>query len=624
MAKKNIRTRSRLKKAQQAVQEKQYGTACQLYEEVCKLDKRDADSWFSLGTVCLQLSRHDAAQNALQQCLLLQPDNLMANYHLAMSLQAGNDLKGSLRYLEHACKLDANSLLFAEALAKTYMGLRLFKKADEVLAAFLEGKSGHAETWLARGAINQLQGCLAQAEQYYRKAKSINSAIPMMYENLGSVLSMQGMYNEAIECYQEGLAKTPGNLALYSNYLLNLNYVVNRSQQAQFEAHQEWERRAGRQAVNAVFGNTKDQARRLRVGYVSPDLREHSVASFFEPLLEMHDPGKFEIFCYSSAAGPDLVTRRLQTLSHHWRDIAKTRDDAVVGMVRRDKVDILVDLAGHTSGNRLGVFLKRSAPVQVTWLGYPNTTGLTDMDYRFTDAIADPEGQGKYYSEKLLRLPGCFLCYQAPEKSPDVAELPAQQNGYLTFGSFNNVAKLNDTVFDLWAELLQCVDGSKIVIKNTSLSDAQSKSRVMDYFMARGIDSDRVEVIGYIEAREDHLAYYSRIDIALDCFPYNGTTTSCEALWMGVPTISLVGEFHAARVGFSLLSAAGMSDWCVRSKGDYIGLAKHWSVDISGLAKLRAGLRERLCASALCDKKTFAADMEQAYRQIWGNYCQTD
>jgi predicted O-linked N-acetylglucosamine transferase (SPINDLY family) len=288
-----------------------------------------------------------------------------------------------------------------------------------------------------------------------------------------------------------------------------------------------------------------------------------------------------------------------------------------VKRIRDDGIDILVDLAGHTAGNSLKVFARQAAPIQVTWLGYPNTTGLEGMRCRIVDPVVDPPGQDSYYTENLVRLPGCFLCYKPPADAPAVSILPAAESAQLTFGSFNNLTKINDGVIRLWSEVIKAVPGSRLLLKNSSLTDEKTRLHYQQKFLEHGLDRECIELIGHTPTRQEHLALYDLVDIGLDTFPYNGTTTTCEALWMGVPVLTVAGEYHAGRVGLTLLEAAGLSDWVSDSDKDFIENAVKKSENLSKLSALRAGLRERLLASDLCNAAQFTSNLEHAYRGMW-------
>jgi len=363
----------------------------------------------------------------------------------------------------------------------------------------------------------------------------------------------------------------------------------------------------------------------LRIGYVSPDFFHHPVANFIAPVLAAHDRTAVEVFCYAEVKTPDAVTERLRGLvesPHHWRDTNGMSDDSVAAAIRADGIDILIDLAGHTVGARLLVFARKPAPIQATWLGYPATTGLTQIDWRITDPLADPPGlTDDQYSEKLLRLPTGFNCYQPIDDMPPVAPLPADANGYVTFGCFNHAAKLRDRTLEVWAELLRAVPGSRLCLKHRGFGLPSAAAEYRQDFERRGIPAARLDLISFIDDTRRHLAAYDRVDVALDPFPYNGTTTTCEALWMGVPVVALAGPTHMSRVGVSLLTRAGLPELVADTPARYIEIAAGLAADRERLRTLRAGLRARVAGSSLCDAARVTRELETALRQVWRDWC---
>ncbi len=619
MPKKNIRTHSKIKKAQAMIQVKQYAEACELYEKICVLDKRDASSWKTLGSLYGMLRQHERALDALRKSIELRPNNAQAQYNFGIALREQGKYTEAWQAFRKAFSLDPENTEIGNSLAHICISLQKQDEAIDTFQKLLLIRPEHPETLVNLGTVYQAQGILGDAIACYCKAQAISPGIG--FENLGAALSSQGKFMEAIDSLREGLKSAPDNQRAFSNVLLTLNYAPDMQQVDVLAEHRQWQSQYGQNIKIREHANVREADRRLRIGYVSPDMRAHSVASFFEPLLMKHDANLVEIFCYSSVPRPDVVTERLKALSHHWRDISRINDADIVSQIRNDQIDILVELSGHTSNNHLAVFLHKPAPLQVTWLGYPNTTGLDTMDYRLTDALADPENQDQFYTEQLYRLADCFICYQGLESSPDISSLPALDNGDITFGSFNNLAKMNDNVIKLWSDLLHEIEGARLLIKNPSLSDPGSCERIAALFAAQGITSDRLQLLGLIPSREEHLALYSKIDIGLDIFPYNGTTTTCEALWMGVPVITLTGDRHAGRVGLSLLTAAGLEKLVANTETEYIDIAKDLSADLNALSTMRAGLREKTQASTLCDNTAFTKKMETAYREIWKCYC---
>jgi protein O-GlcNAc transferase len=348
--------------------------------------------------------------------------------------------------------------------------------------------------------------------------------------------------------------------------------------------------------------------RKLRVGYVSADFKRHSLAYFIEPLLANHDRDRFEVYCYSNTRKTDEVTDQLRNHVSQWRDITAVSDEAAAGLIGQDGIDILVDLSGHTAGSRLLVFARKPAPVQLTFLGYPNTTGLATMDYRISDGYMDPPGiADAFYTEQLLRMPHSLWCYRPPAPTPDVNPLPALQLGATTFGSLHSFTKLNRTVIDLWARILARAPDSQLLLAGAPAGE--TGTRLRERFAAHGVDAARVHLIGKVNF-DDYLKLYHRIDIALDAFPYTGGTTTCESLWMGVPVVTLAGTYAVARAGVSLLTSAGLTELIADSPERYVEIAVDLAHDTHRLVGLRGSLRERMQRSPLMDETAYTRAFE--------------
>jgi predicted O-linked N-acetylglucosamine transferase (SPINDLY family) len=461
-----------------------------------------------------------------------------------------------------------------------------------------------------------------EAVACFRQVLQLRPDYAEAYNDLGAALIALGLMQEAEHSYRRALQIRPDDAKTRHGLLVALNYRSDEPLQV-FREHLTWaERQAATTQPDTVHRNPPDPDRRLRIGYVSPDFRTHSVAFFAVPLLTHHDPAAVETYGYANVAHADATTAQLQSRCHHWRDVHAMPDDQLADRIRQDGIDILVDLAGHTAGNRLAVFARKPAPIQVTYLGYPNTTGLSTIDYRLTDALADPPGTTEqWHTEKLVRLPEGFLCYAPPPNAPAVAPLPAATNGYITFGSFNNLAKVTPKVVELWARILKAIPGSRLEMKGRLLKEPETRERVLRQFDAHGIGRERVDLVPNVPGMANHLAYYHRLDLALDTFPYNGTTTTCEALWMGVPVITLAGRTHAGRVGVSLLTRVGLPELIAENEDDYVQRAVTLARDPERLAALRAGLRPRMTQSPLCDGPSFARHVEAAYREMWRGWC---
>jgi predicted O-linked N-acetylglucosamine transferase (SPINDLY family) len=567
--------------------------------------------------------RLDEAGRLAQEIVDAEPDNADALHVLGLVAIRRRDGQRAIELISRAIALTPRRAEFHASLGLTWYGFGNLPEATRCLRAARALAPDDA------GVLNNLGICLKDAAAYSEAVECFRHAIARgprnfaAHINLGNALTGQGELDAAVESLRQAIALLPEFANAWSNLLVVLNYLPAISPQEIYRESLEFEKRCAARLLTApVFANAPDPARALRIGYVSPDFREHSVAHFTADLLGAHDRDRFTVFAYADVGRPDERTRVFQAQADEWRSIAGVSDDDVAAAIRADGIDVLVDLAGHTAGNRLPVFARRPAPVQVTWLGYPNTTGMQAMDYRLTDEIADPPGEADaLHTERLVRLPGGFLCYQTGDASAVVAPLPALAQGQVTFGSFNALPKTTPVVIRTWAEILKAVPGSRLVLKSQALADEPTRARVLQAFREQGVDPARVELLGWVPGRAAHLEFYGRLDIALDPFPYNGTTTTCEALWMGVPVVTLRGDRHAGRVGASLLQRIGLDEWIAGSREDYVALAHTVAADHQRLAALRASLRSRVQRAGLTDVRGFTRSLEDSYREMWQAWC---
>lgn len=516
---------------------------------------------------------------------------------------------------------------YAEAWFNLGNILRNLGGADQARQAYRRAvrlRPDMAEAWSNLGDMHKSAAELTQALECYRTAMRLQPQLPQPYVNLGEVLKEQGRVTDAITLLQHALEQHPTLSLLHSNLLFALHYTPHVPPEVIFRAHKHWgERHAAPVIPNPppVFANDRSPGRRLRIGYVSPDFCGHAVSCFLEPLLRGHDRSQVEIFCYPISRRQDAVTDRFRSITGHWFPLTDLTDAEAADRIRADQIDILVDVAGHTCDCRPLIFAHRAAPVQVSWLGYPDGTGLPTMDYRLTDAIADPPGvTDRWHLEKLVRLENGFLCFRPPLNTPPAPDLPARRNGHVTFGSFNNNAKITPEVVALWSALLRRVPGSRLILKSKPFADAATLARYQGLFGANGITPDRVDLLPQTPDQGDHLRAYDRLDIALDPFPYNGTTTSCEALWMGVPVVTLLGTHHVARVTASLLHRIGLDELVADGTDAWLDITAGLAGDLDRLETLRRTLRPRMQSSPLCDPYGFAAQVEAAYRRMWQDW----
>jgi predicted O-linked N-acetylglucosamine transferase (SPINDLY family) len=598
--------------------------AADYFRSALKLNPNHPDANFNLGNLLVDSGDFDGAIPFLRKAAGLQPRNLPAWEKLGDALRRTAQLDEALKVFQHVLTLAPERPETHNFLGVTMAALGRTQSAVDAFARAISLKPDYADPHNNLGLCLQGQGQTQWAIGEYRTAIRLRPDFPGAYNNLGSLLKECDQLDLAIEAYRKALELKPDLVQGHDNLLFSLHAHPAYDAAAIFREHAEWNRIHAESLTRTArpLGNRRDPDRRLKIGYVSPDFREHSVAFFLEGLLAHHDPKQMEIFCYADVAREDAVTQRLRGHAHHWRSLIGLSDEAAAKLIRQDGIDILVDLAGHTGDNRLLAFARKPAPVQVTYLGYPGTSGLTAMDWRLTDARADPPGiADPFFSEKLFRLPRTFLCFTPSPGAPPVARPPAIASGSITFGSFNYLPKINPLVVEVWSEILRSVPGSRLLLKSHGLSDEYSRRGMLDRFAAHGIGPERLELFGKIPSLAGHLQLYDRIDVALDPFPYNGTTTTCEALWMGVPVVTLAGKTHAGRVGVSLLSSVGLPRLIAEDREQYVRVAAELAGDLPALAELRGGLRQRVAQSPLTDAAGFARDIEVAYRQMWRAWC---
>jgi predicted O-linked N-acetylglucosamine transferase (SPINDLY family) len=591
------------------------------YRRALEINPGDIKSFVNLGNVLSELGRKEEAITAYRQVIDRNPGFVGAYHNLGHVLLDLDRAAEAIEVYRRALRADPDHPM---VLADLGVALYHQNKHDEAIACYrraLEANPGDAEIHYNLGVALAKKGALDEAIASYREALRLNPDSAETRDNLANTYLRRGELDEALACYREACRLGPKRAAAtYSNLLFSLNYHPAWTPQAIFEEHRHWgETYAPRPEKQPAHGNSREPERRLRIGYVSADFREHSVAFFIEPVLTQHDRERFEIYCYAQVAAPDAVTGRLKQLAAHWRPIVGLDDRQAADRIRADKIDILVDLSGHTAGNRLGVFAHRPAPVQASFIGYPNTTGLPAMDYRIVNPWIAPPGSEVYFTEKLVYLPSP-PCFRPAADCPPVNVPPALDSGRVTFGCFNNLAKLAPPVIALWAAVLQAVSGSRLMLKSQPFNDAGTRDLFHARFAAHGVGPERLLLRGSDPLRE-YLRCFNDVDIALDPFPYNGGTTTYHALWMGVPVVALEGRNSVSRIGYGVLATLGLKELAAKTPADYVTIAAGLAADPGRLQALRASLRERMRASPLTDGKRYTAALEKLYRDIWGNWC---
>jgi protein O-GlcNAc transferase len=569
---------------------------------------------YNLGV--LHESRQDfpSAIASYQRALALQPDFVQALNNLGVAYCRVGQWDQAIAHLRRVAALrpDLAGAHHNLAAAFSLQGDRANAIAclEKVLALAPDHPSAHADLGNVLFSDGQFDACAVVLSQ----TMTLRPEDPLPPNNLGGTLLALGLIDQAIASYERASALAPADAAIASNRIFALHFHPDSDSAALLAAEQDWDRRFAERPRPLVRPHVNPGApgsdRRLRIGYLSPDFREHVVGWNMLPLLGAHNREQFEIIGYANVPRPDGVTERLGALADTWRNIHGWSDDHAADLIRSDGIDILVDLALHSAGNRLLIFARKPAPVQVSYLGYAGGTGLWAMDYRLSDPYLDPtDADLACYSERTIRLPDTYWCYQPGGPTPQAQPPPCLSNGYVTFGCLSAFAKISDAALDLWADILASVRRSRIVL-NCPVGSA--RQRVQDHFAARGIGADRLEFVAR-QSWEDYVRTYQRIDISLDPFPYGGAITLCDSLWMGVPVVSLSGRTAVGRAGRSILSNIGLPELMARTPEEYVRLA----CDCDRLVQLRSTLRQRMLASPLCDAPRFARGVEAAYREMW-------
>jgi protein O-GlcNAc transferase len=599
------------------------GEALGYYQKSVELNARVVNM-NNLGAALLRLGRRQEAVALWQRAAQLPDATVELLCNLGIALREMGRLQEAAQYLQHAIKVNPNYIDAYNHLGMVYNQINRPDMALPMYEEALKRKPDAWEVYNNLGAALEKLRRIDDAIKAWEKTVELNPRCGEAWNNLGGSWKDKGLFDKAIHHYQKSLEANPTLAPAHSNMLLVMHYLHGDDPGKVFAEHRRFNELHAKPLASLIrpHSNDPNPDRKLRIGYVSADFCAHSVMDFFLSILAHRDREQHEIVCYSDVDFPDPITQQGQKLADQWRDIRAVNDIELADLVRNDKIDILVDLGGHSGKNRLLAFACKPAPVQVTYLGYPDTTGLDAMDYRITDDLADPPGQTEqWHSEKLVRLPRSFLCYHGYAQIPPVDSLPALKNNYITFGSFNNFAKVSPDVMELWSKVLAAVPNSRMMIKATGVGEETTKNYIREHFAKSGISADRLDLRGREPEFIRHLELYHQVDIALDTFPYHGTTTTCEAIRMGCPVVTLEGAAHVSRVGVSLLSNIGVGEWIARTPEQFVGIAANLAGDLEELKSVRAGLREKMTGSVVMDGKFFMRNLEKAFREMWKTWC---
>jgi predicted O-linked N-acetylglucosamine transferase (SPINDLY family) len=598
----------------------QYDAAVDLFCKAVAL-KPDRPTYHSnLGNALMKVGQIDQAIAAHRTSIGLNSGYAGGHYNLGNALRSQGQLDQAIAAYRTAIQLDPQ---FAGAHNNMGAALRDLGHLKPAMAAYrtaiqLDPQFAGAHNNLAT-ALKDL-GQVEDAVAAYRTAIRLDPRLADAHNNLGTVLKDAGELDPAIAAFRTAIKLNAHFAVAHSNLIMRLHYHPGVDASAIAEEQRRWNQRHAEPLKHLIEPHSNDRCvdRRLRVGYVSPGFCRHPVGRFMLPLLEHHDHAAVEIFCYADGLRSDEMTEQLRRHADQWRKTRGLSDQQVAQMMRQDRIDILVDLTMHAAEHRLLVFARKPAPVQVTWLSYPGSTGMEAIDYRLTDPQLDPPGfNDACYSEKSVYLPHTFWCYSPPTDAPEVNELPALLTGRITFGCLNTFAKVNEMMLSAWCRLLQQLPSARLLLHALEGSHRQ---KVRDQLAGNGIDPARLEFVGYAPPSK-YFQCYHQIDIALDTFPFCGGTTSCDALWMGVPVVSLVGKTTVSRGGLTILTNVGLAELAAYTADDYVKIAADLANDLPRLAALRTGLRQHMAQSPLMDATRFARDIEAAFRDMWRRWC---
>jgi protein O-GlcNAc transferase len=594
--------------------------AAAIYREVLSQEPDHADALHLLG-ILIQKDNPDQALRLLQRAVEVDPSVPHFHSNLGALLGRTGRQEEGIAALHEALRLKPEYPEAWNNLGVALEQLGRFPNAVEAHDRALALRPGYPQSHNHRGNCLRKMGRLEEAIQSHRRAAKLKPDYGDAYHALAAAYGEQGNQRKVIECHRKLVELSPASPAAHSDLLHVLHYDPASTPEGLFAEALQWARTHTEAITAKALPHTNDRTpdRPLRVGYVSPDFHDHPVARLMVPILTHLDRSAFTSVCYDDSAKPDVMTARLRERASEWKQTIKLSDAALAQLIRDDRIDILVDLAGHMGGHRLPMFARRPAPVQVTHFNYPDTTGMSAMGYRLTDALAEPVGISERYStEQLVRLPHCGWCYHPGFQVPQFKPLPALENGYVTFTSLNKPIKHSSPTIDLWAKILHAIPNSRLLLLGT---DAQPANTALAApFVAHGIAPERLRFMAK-RPRPHYLNLYNLADIALDPLPYNGGITTCDAMWMGVPLVALEGNTYHSRQGLMLLANLGLPDLVAKAPEQYVQIARDLAADLPRLASLRAELRDRMAHSPLVDGPKFAAELGVAYRRMWARWC---
>ena len=590
------------------------------FREAVRLNPNLLDVRQGLGEALMAAGQFEEAISFLSEIVRLQPERAGNHLHLADALNAAGKLDDAIASYRQAIQIDPNLIEARNNLGNALQAAARLDEAIVTLQRAVQLRPDYAEAHSNLGNACCSKGRLDDAVAAFGQAIRLKTDFAKAHNNLGTALKDMGQLDDAIAAYRKAIDLDPNYHRAHSNLLYALHFHPGWDPKSILEEHRRWNEAYARGLVGAAqpHANDRNPDRPLRIGFVSPNFCLHPVGRFLLPILRSLDRVRFRPYCYSDVLCPDDMTASFRGLAAHWRDTAGLTDQRLAGAIREDRVDILFDLAMHMAGSRMLLFARKPAPVQVTYLAYCSTTGLDAMDYRLTDPHLDPPGSSDgYYSEQSIRLPETYWCFEPAIPSLQVGALPAIESGHITFGCLNNFCKVSQPALELWMELLQAVPSSKLIVH---AKEGSHRRRLLDLFKSRELDQKRLSFCPKLSL-VDYLNVYNKIDIALDPFPCNGGTTTCDAFWMGVPVVTLAGNSGVGRGGVSVLTNLGLGELIAQTPRQYLQIARDLAFDVSRLSLLRHSLRKHMEQSPLMNGRRFGRNFGAACREMWQSHC---
>ena len=580
---------------------------------------------YILGILYKHLEDNEKAVQFFTKAISINNQNLLYFFNLGIVYKDMGNYEKGLEMQQSALALSSNNIPCLNEVGLLYINLKQLNKAESPLIKAHSLDPQDVATCINLSRLYILKNQIRDAIDFANKAITIDPHRPEALSNIATALLIGNFHEKGIDYLRLSLCNNPKNPSYtHQSLLMNMLYPDNFSPEVIFQEHKTWANThlIQRKTLEVHSKHNINKNKTLNIGFVSSDLKDHSIAYFLLPLLENINKNQFNIYCFSAVKTPDNVTEKFKSLSTQWRDISKDNNESVVKQIKQDNIDILIDLSGHTLGSSLNIFAYKPSPIQMTYLGYPFSTGLSNIDYRITDNFTDPVGYTEHlHTEQLARLNPSFLCFQPGPETPICNMLPVEKSGYITFGSFNNYSKLSVSTIKSWAEILKAVPNSKIFLKNTNFIPDLLRDNILSTFEESGVYHDRVILHHSTASKDNHLDLYNNIDICLDPYPYNGTTTTFEAIFMGAPVVCLKGNAHYNRVGHSILSNLDLEELCADTSAHYINIAITLANNIEKLKTYRSTLRDKLLSSSLTDAKRFTKNFEVLLKKAWIKYC---